>query len=265
MPRPTFVMSSFTPITPVDATSTLSRLAADARRPSAAPSPRACSMPSSPVQALAQPLLTTMAAASPARRAVIARHDHRRGLREVRREDRGRRRRRGFARDDREVEPASGLDAARDARGAEARRRRDAAVDRVETSRIASHAGIRLQPLDVGAASGDAASAVDDGRGLRGPNRGAVAQRQRHRVLAARAEQRARRQSRSIFSGHPHVRHDREARDARSATVVREGAQRREAASRSPLGARCATSRGPICWPRERSSRPASGPPPPPR
>ena len=60
-------MSSFTPITPVDATSTFRdwQPTAAAVRSAIA---RACAMPSAPVHAFAQPLLTTTAATLPADR-----------------------------------------------------------------------------------------------------------------------------------------------------------------------------------------------------
>ena len=64
MPRSTLAMSSFTPMTPVDATST-----DDGSTPSVAAVRSAIALawviPSTPVQALAQPLLTTIAAAWP--------------------------------------------------------------------------------------------------------------------------------------------------------------------------------------------------------
>ena len=65
IPRPIFVMSSFTPITPVDATRTPERSQSSAAAVSSAIA-AACFRPSGPVQAFAQPLLTTIAAARPA-------------------------------------------------------------------------------------------------------------------------------------------------------------------------------------------------------
>ena len=59
-----FWMSSATPITPVEETSTCSTGHLIARAVSAAMS-RATCIPSSPVQALAQPLFTTIARATP--------------------------------------------------------------------------------------------------------------------------------------------------------------------------------------------------------
>ena len=79
---------SATPMTPVEATSTSSGAQPTAAAVSAAMR-RACARPSSPVQALAQPLLTTIARAVPC---VCSRccceTDHRRRLRQVGREQR---------------------------------------------------------------------------------------------------------------------------------------------------------------------------------
>lgn len=67
MPALTFFMSSFTPMTPVDATNT-----AAGSQPTALAAARvmafACSRPSGPVQALAQPLFTTIADSRPCER-----------------------------------------------------------------------------------------------------------------------------------------------------------------------------------------------------
>ncbi len=92
-------------------------------------------MPSSPVQALAHPLLTTMARARPLRRGQMTlRHQHRRGLGQVRREEA--RSRGGFIRGEHGQVQRSRLrlDAAVQGRGAEALGRGDAArrlLDRI--------------------------------------------------------------------------------------------------------------------------------------
>ena len=107
---------------------------------------RATARPSGPVQALAQPLLTTMARdASAGLRARCSRaHEHGRGLGLVRREH-ARRRRRCVGHDERQVEGVGLLDAARHAGRAEAVRRRDAARDRLDGEvgflRVMSRAG----------------------------------------------------------------------------------------------------------------------------
>ncbi len=78
-------------------------------------------------------------------RKVVAGQEHRRSLRQVRREDSGGARY-GVGDEQRQVQVARGLDAARHAGGAEASRRRDAAVDRgeghVRLECDVSHAGI---------------------------------------------------------------------------------------------------------------------------
>ena len=105
-----------TPMTPVEATSTCSGAQPSAAAASAAIR-SASAMPSSPVQALAQPLLTTTARAMPPLRCEMPlRHEHRRRLRQVRGEQRrGRTRRVGG--EHRQVERAGlRLDAAVHAR-----------------------------------------------------------------------------------------------------------------------------------------------------
>src|SRR5207237_425981 len=64
MPRATLAMSSLTPMTPVDATSTWSGSAPSTAAVAVAIA-SACARPSSPVQALAQPLFATIARTSP--------------------------------------------------------------------------------------------------------------------------------------------------------------------------------------------------------
>ena len=118
-----------TPMTPVDATRTCSSLQPTAAAVSCAIS-RASASPCGPVQALAQPLLVTMACArAVARGEVILAERQRRRLREVDREDAGGGRRR-VADDQREIRLAAGLDAAVQPAGAKAGRRGDAALDR---------------------------------------------------------------------------------------------------------------------------------------
>ena len=75
MPRSTFAMSSLTPMTPVDATSTAGRLAAERRGGQLRSCASACVIPSGPVHALAQPLLTTIARDAPAGRRQLPSRD----------------------------------------------------------------------------------------------------------------------------------------------------------------------------------------------
>ena len=110
----------------------------------------ACAIPSAPVHALAQPLLTTIAAARPPERGEpVSRDEDRRGLREVGREDRGgadrRVRRRRCARSRR----AGRLDAARHAGRTEAARGGDAAVDRAAPRWCSRRDGLRAPPRQV--------------------------------------------------------------------------------------------------------------------
>ena len=165
-----------TPITPVDATSTCSASQPTRRGRRVGHRRARRAMPSSPVQALAQPLLTTIARArAAAMRARCSREtSDRRRLRLVRREHRrGRRRRVG---DDR-------------ARG---RARRVALMPQARRRR-GSRAGAVTPPSMV-ADHGDESPSCD-----RGPRRDrrrrrasrTASQRQHHRVLAAAAEQRA--------------------------------------------------------------------------
>ena len=72
IPRATFCIGSLTPMTPVDATSTAAGAIASAAAVSVVIS-CACCMPSAPVQALAQPLLTTTAPIWPAEACRLAR------------------------------------------------------------------------------------------------------------------------------------------------------------------------------------------------
>ena len=127
-----------TPMTPVDATSTCSAGQPTSAAVAAAISAASCS-PSSPVQALAQPLLTTIARAMPPRpRQMLARDEDRRRLRAVGREHGGRGRR-PIGDDQREVERAGlRLDAGTDARGAEPSGRGDAAGDRFRASELSA-------------------------------------------------------------------------------------------------------------------------------
>ncbi len=135
------------------------------------------------------------------------------------------------------------LDAAGDAGGAEAARRRDAAVDRLEghvrLERDVGHAGI--------ASASRSASATVIGRSARrrvvvervpwmiaagssGPMVTPGAQRQHHRMLTAAPEERAARAVVRDLLGHPDVRNDREAHAHEVRRLVRERAQRRESA-----------------------------------
>ena len=132
--------------------------AADASPPSPRPSPCAALRPASPVQALAQPLFTTIACARPPDAIeVLARDDDRRGHGLVGREDG--RRRHGLVRgDEREIERRGPLrrrllDAARHTGRAEAARGRHAAlVD------VAYHGSIPItRPRRAGRSAGVAA------------------------------------------------------------------------------------------------------------
>ena len=114
------------------------------------------------------------------------------------------------------------LDAAGDARRAEARRRGDAAVDRREheigLDRRAGHAETGRSRSRSTLVRGWATDALGR-RGQIEPQAGAGAELQRHGVLAAVAELAAADAVVRDLLGHPDVRHDREARGGRSATA----------------------------------------------
>ena len=145
------------------------------------------------MQALAQPLLTMTARATPReRRQVFLRHQHRRGLRAVGRED-GRRRGRRVRDEQREVRVAVGLDAGADAGGAEPARRRDAA--RNGRDRAAHYESVAERRCRQTVAP------------LRVERR---IERNDHRVLAALPEVRALHAVGEHLLGQPEMRHDRE-------------------------------------------------------
>ncbi len=219
MPADTLSIGRPTPITPVEATSTSS-----ARQPSAAATSaamrRAFAMPSSPVQALAQPLLTTMARARPrsARDAALETED-RRGLRQVRREQR----RRGHG-------PVGGEDR-------EVERDADALMPACTAADV-KPAGAVTPPaagVMVKSTVDRIASAMQ--RGQRHARVPAPSEAMNDGVLAALPELRAR-----VAVGHdllrqPDVRHDREAQVHEVGGRVREGAQLLEAGGRRPRAA----------------------------
>ena len=179
--------------------------------------PRATSMPSSPVQALAQPLFTTIARATPpAAGEMLARDDDRRRLRAVGREHRRGGRRRSDTSSARS-RPAR-LDAGADAGGAKALRQRHAARERFE--RLNGRAVMR-----------GGATTADRGRAARR----AGIERQHHRVLAAPLKVRALHAVGEDLLGQPQVRHDREAHLDEIAGHVGERAQLLEAFAARPL------------------------------
>ena len=146
MPASILTMSSFTPMTPVDDTSTSDAEHPTVRAVSSAMA-RACARPSTPVQAFAQPLFTTTARARPPTfRKMLVRDEHRRRLGPVGREHR---RGRGLTvgDDEREVRCAGFLDPAGHTSGAESLRSTDgsqnaANVHRVHAGFDCAHAGI---------------------------------------------------------------------------------------------------------------------------
>ena len=250
-------------MTPVEATSTCGGSHADARAAASAIA-FACAMPSAPVQALAQPLLTTIAAARPPEAA-----------------SRSRDTRTGAACARLVVNTAAALAGASAASSARSRapdalmpqatpaarkprRRRDAALDAVDASVDA------LTPAPPRPARPPASPTCASWRRSTFGRRGAMlrlpwisaagrsgrtldarAQRQRHRVLAAVAEQRAAVQSCAIFSGTQtcgtivkprRTKCDGSCVNAHSVEKPRSRAGRRA----------CVDQRDPMCWPRMR-------------
>ena len=197
-----------TPITPVDATSTWDG-AHPIRLAASTAISRASAMPCGPVQALAHPLLVTMACATPPLHVRCSwRDEHGGGLRLVRGEDR--------RRADRAIGGERGRDRA---------------------------CPMALMPHAIPAARKPAGAVMPPSMGVIATRpscaRSAPRQRQDHRMLAALSEERTVMAVERDFLGHPDVRHDGEALADEVRRVVREGAS----ASRSRRGSRSSAAR----------------------